>query len=190
MLNLYLYGYLNRVQSSRRLEAEATLNLELIWLLRGLRPDYKITADLRRDNRGAFKAVSRAFVVWGRKLDLFGRELLAVDGRRLKAVNNPGRNFSRDKLARYIAATDERIEGYLTELDAIDRGEDGRGPARSETLAAKIASVREQRQAQEGLLDQLGISGESQVSLADPDAREMVTGQNTTVGYDAGDGRC
>jgi len=148
MLKLYLYGYLNRVRSSRRLEAQATRNLELIWLLRGLRPDYKTIADFRRDNRGAFKAVFRAFVVLCRKLDLFGRELLAVDGTRLKAVNNPGRNFSRDKLARYIAAADERIEVYLTELDAIDRGEDGHGPGRSEALAAKIAHVREQRQAQ------------------------------------------
>jgi transposase len=130
MLKLYLYGYLNRVRSSRRLEAEAMRNLELIWLLRGLRPDYKTIADFRRDNRGAFKAVFRAFVVLCRKLDLFGRELLAVDGTRLKAVNNPGRNFSRDKLARYIAAADERIEGYLAELDAIDRGEDGLGAAR------------------------------------------------------------
>ena len=185
MLKLYLYGYLNRMRSSRRLEAEATRNLELIWLLRGLRPDYKTIADFRRDNRGAFKAVFRAFVVLCRKLDLFGRELLVVDGTRLKAVNNPGRNFSRDKLARYIAAADERIEGYLTELDAIDRGEDGHGPGRSEELAAKIAYVREQRQAQEAMLDQLSASGESQVSLTDPDARAMVTGQKTTVGYNA-----
>ncbi len=185
MLKLYLYGYLNRVRSSRRLEAEATRNLELIWLLRGLRPDYKTIADFRRDNRGAFKAVFRAFVTLCRKLDLFGRELLAVDGTRLKAVNNPGRNFSRDKLARYIAAADERIEGYLAELDAIDRGEDGHGPGRGEALSAKIAHVRERRQAQEAMLGQLNASGESQVSLTDADARAMVTGQKTIVGYNA-----
>ena len=185
MLKLYLYGYLNRVRSSRRLEAEATRNLELIWLLRGLRPDYKTIADFRRDNRSAFKAVFRAFVVLCRKLDLFGRELLAVDGTRLKAVNNPGRNFSRDKLARYIAAADERLEGYLAELDAIDRGEDGSGPGRGEALSAKITKVRERRQAQEAMLEQLNASGERQVSLTDPDARAMVTGQKTTVGYNA-----
>ncbi len=185
MLKLYLYGYLNRVRSSRRLEAEATRNLELIWLLCGLRPDYKTIADFRRDNRGAFKAVFRAFVTLCRKLDLFGRELLAVDGTRLKAVNNPGRNFSRDKLARYIAAADERIEGYLAELDAIDRGEDGHGPGRGEALSAKIAHVRERRQAQAAMLDQLNASGESQVSLTDADARAMVTGQKTIVGYNA-----
>jgi transposase len=185
MLKLYLYGYLNRVRSSRRLEAEATRDLELIWLLRGLRPDYKTIADFRRDNRSSFKAVFRAFVVLCRKLDLFGRELLAVDGTRLKAVNNPGRNFSRDKLARYIAAADERLEGYLAELDAIDRGEDGSGPGRGEVLSAKIAKLRERRQAQEAMLEQLNASGESQVSLTDPDARAMVTGQKTTVGYNA-----
>jgi len=185
MLKLYLYGYLNRVRSSRRLEAEATRNLELVWLLRGLRPDDKTIADFRRDNRGAFKAVFRAFVILCRKLDLFGRELLAVDGTRLKAVNNPGRNFSRDKPARYIAAADERVEGYLAELDAIDRGEDGHGPGRRETLAAKIARVREQRQVQAAMLEQLTASGESQISLTDPDARAMVTGQKTTVGYNA-----
>lgn len=94
LLKLYLYGYLNRVRSSRRLEAEAGRNLEVLWLLRGLRPDYKTVADFRRDNHAAFKAVLRAFVVLCRKLDLFGRELLAVDGTRLKAVNSRDRNFT------------------------------------------------------------------------------------------------
>ena len=158
MLKLYLYGYLNRVRSSRRLAAEATRNLELIWLLRGLRPDFRTIADFRRDNRVAFKAVFRAFVMLCRKLDLFGRELLAVDGTRLKAVNSPGRNFSRDKLARYLAAADERLEKYLAELDAIDRGEDGSGLGRIEALAAKIARMRKRRQVQEAMLDQLNGS--------------------------------
>jgi len=100
-------------------------------------------------------------------------------------VNSPGRNFSRDKLARYIAATDERLEGYLAELDAIDRGEDGHGPGRGEALAAKIATVRGRRQAQAAMLEQLTASGESQVSLTDPDVRAMVTGQKTIVRYNA-----
>lgn len=181
MLKLYLCGYLNRVRSNRRLEAEATRNLELIWLLRGLRPDYKTIPDFRRDNRGAFKAVFRAFVAVCRKIDLFECELLAVDG----TQNNRGRNFSRDKLARYMAAADERIEGYLVELDAIDRGEDGHGPDRRETLAAKIAHLREQRQVQAAMLEQLTASGKSQISLTDPDARAMVTGQKAIVGYNA-----
>lgn len=190
MLKLYLYGYLNRVRSSRRLEAEATRNLELIWLLRGLRPDYKTIADSRRNNRGASKAVFRAFVILCRKLDLFGRELLAVDGTRLKAVNNPGRNFSRDKLARYIAAADDRVEGYLADLDAIDRGEDRHGPGRGEAMAAKIAKVRARRQAQEAMLDQLTASGKSQISLTDPDARDGDGSKDHGRLQRAGGGRC
>ncbi|MCZ7270324.1 IS1182 family transposase, partial [Salmonella enterica] len=93
---------------SRRLAAEAARNLELIWLLRGVRPDFRTIADFRCDNRAAFKAVFRAFVMLCRKLDLFGRELLAVDGTRLKAVNSRSRNFSRERLATYLAAVDGR----------------------------------------------------------------------------------
>src|ERR1700712_2725887 len=99
LLKLYLYGYLNRVRSSRRLAAEAARNLEVLWLLRGLQPDFRTIADFRRDNRGAFKAVFRSFVLLCRQLDLFGRELLAVDGTRLNAVNSRRRNFTRNKLA-------------------------------------------------------------------------------------------
>ena len=185
MLKLYLYGYLNRVRSSRRLEAEAMRNLELIWLLRGLRPDYKTIADFRRDNRAAFKAVFRAFVLLCRKLDLFGRELLAVDGTRLKAVNSRSRNFSRERLATYLAAADARLERYLVELDGIDRGEDGAGTGRGDTLATKIARLREQRQASAALLGQLQDSGEGQISLTDPDARAMVAHGKVTIGYNA-----
>jgi transposase len=94
LLKLYIYGYLNRVRSSRRLEAETRRNLEVIWLLRGLTPDFKTIADFRKDNRGAFKPVFRQFVLLCRKLDLFGGELLAVDGTRLKAVNSTERNQS------------------------------------------------------------------------------------------------
>jgi transposase len=103
LLKLYIYGYLNRVRSSRRLEAETHRNLEVIWLLRHLRPDFKTIADFRRDNRAAFRSVFREFVLLCRQLDLFGRELLAVDGTRIKAVNNKNRNFTRASLRQYIA---------------------------------------------------------------------------------------
>ncbi|USI75229.1 transposase [Sphingomonas morindae] len=158
MLKLYLYGYLNRVRSSRRLAAEAARNLELIWLLRGVRPDFRTIADFRRDNRAAFKAVFREFVVLCRKLDLFGRELLAVDGTRLKAVNSRSRNFSRERLATYLASADARLERYLAELDQIDRGEDAAGTDRAEAVATKIAKLREQRQASIALLGQLDVA--------------------------------
>jgi transposase/predicted Fe-S protein YdhL (DUF1289 family) len=185
MLKLYLYGYLNRVRSSRRLAAEAIRNLELIWLLRGVRPDFRTIADFRRDNRAAFKAVFREFVVLCRKLDLFGRELLAVDGTRLKAVNSRSRNFSRERLATYLASADARLERYLAELDQIDRGEDGAGTGRADALATKIAKLREQRQVSSALLGQLEESGEGQISLTDPDARAMVAHGKVTIGYNA-----
>ena len=185
MLKLYLYGYLNRVRSSRRLAAEAGRNLELIWLLRGVRPDFRTIADFRRDNPAAFKAVFRAFVLLCRKLDLFGRELLAVDGTRLKAVNSRSRNFSRERLATFLASIDARLERYLAELDQIDRGEDGAGTGRADTLATKISRLREQRQASAALLGQLEESGEGQISLTDPDARLMVAHSKVTLGYNA-----
>src|ERR671918_676426 len=109
LLKLYIYGYLNRIRSSRRLEAEAGRNLEVIWLLRHLQPDFKTIADFRRDNHAAFRAVFREFVLLCRQLDLFGRELLAVDGTRIKAVNNKDRNFTRASLRQYIEAADKRL---------------------------------------------------------------------------------
>src|ERR1700757_3789840 len=120
LLKLYLYGYLNRVRSSRRLEAECHRNIEVIWLLRTLKPDFKTIADFRADNRAAFKPVFREFVLLCRKLDLFGRELLAVDGTRIKAVNNKDRNFTRGSLQKFIALADERLAEYLKRLDASD----------------------------------------------------------------------
>lgn len=191
LLKLYLYGYLNRVRSSRRLEAEALRNLEVIWLLRGLRPDFKTIADFRRDNRAAFKGVFRAFVALCRRLDLFGRELLAVDGTRLKAVNSRERNVTRETLARQIAAVDARLERYLAELDEVDRGEDGAnagsgdGSGGAGALAEKIAKLRARGRDRAAMLGRLEASGESQISLTDPDARAMVVRSRTIVGYNA-----
>ena len=185
LLKLYLYGYLNRVRSSRRLAAEAGRNLEVMWLLRGLRPDFRTVADFRRDNRDAFKAVFRAFVLLCRRLDLFGCELIAVDGTRLKAVNSRRRNFTREKLAGWIRLADERIDEYLSHLDRADQVEgDGIAP-RAAALAAKIAKLRERRQEHAGMLADLVASGESQISLTDPDARGMATHPKVGVGYNA-----
>lgn len=109
LLKLYIYGYLNRVRSSRRLEVETRRNIEVIWLLRRLTPDFKTIADFRRDNRTAFRKVFREFVVLCRELDLFGRELIAIDGTRIKAVNSRERNFTKAKLAKAMAESDERL---------------------------------------------------------------------------------
>src|ERR1044072_4987244 len=116
LLKLYIYGYLNRPRSSRRLEAETHRNIEVIWLLRHLKPDFKTIADFRRDNHAAFRAVFREFVLLCRQLDLFGLELLAVDGTRIKAVNNKDRNFTRASLTEFIEGADKRLADYLRRL--------------------------------------------------------------------------
>ena len=145
LLKLYIYGYLNRVRSSRRLEREAHRNIEVIWLLRSLKPDFKTIADFRRDNRAAFRAVFRQFVLLCRRLDLYGRELLAVDGTRIKAVNNKDRNFTRSSLREFIRAADERLDDYLKRLDEGDV-EDGAtgGGARTKNLAEKIEALAQE----------------------------------------------
>ena len=119
LLKLYVYGYINRVRSSRRLEAEAHRNIEVIWLLRHLKPDFRTIADFRRMNRSAFKQGFREFVILCRQLDLFGRELLAVDGTRIKAVNNKDRNFTRGALTKFINEADfENWESEFLQMSA------------------------------------------------------------------------
>ena len=172
LLKLYIYGYLNRVRSSRRLEAETHRNLEAIWLLRRLRPNFKTIADFRRENREAFRQVFRDFVKVCRSLELFGRELIAVDGTRIKAVNSRDRNFTVAKLRRDLAASQERLERYLQqmdEMDAADMADASPSKGRVRDLAQKITALRE--------------SGEDQLSLTDPDARAMHSGTGVGVGY-------
>ena len=143
LLKLYIYGYLNRIRSSRRLEAETHRNVEVIWLLRHLKPDFKTIADFRRDNRKAFRLVFREFVLLCRQLKLFGRELLAVDGTRIKGVNNKDRNFTRASLAEFIRLADAKLDDYLQRLDTSDAAEQLAGGSRVKDLAEKIAAVRE-----------------------------------------------
>ena len=185
LLKLYIYGYLNRVRSSRRLEAECHRNIEVIWLLGTLKPDFKTIADFRRDNRAAFRAVFRQFVLLCRRLDLYGRELLAVAGTRIKAVNNKDRNFTRSSLRReFIRRADEWLEGYLKRLDEGDV-EDGAtgGGALTKSLAEKIAALNEKRGRYQAMLAQLDRTGEDQISLTDPDSRAMAAHTKVGVGY-------
>ncbi len=183
LLKLYIYGYLNRVRSSRRLEAECHRNIEVIWLLRTLKPDFKTIADFRADNRAAFKAVFRQFILLCKRLDLFGRELLAVDGTRIKAVNNKDRNFTRNSLEKFIKAADERLEEYLQRLDEGDAAESGTGGARTKNLAEKIEALRNKRGRYAALLAEMERTGEAQVSLTDPDSRAMAAHTKVGVGY-------
>lgn len=184
LLKLYIYGYLNRVRSSRRLEVETRRNLEVIWLLRRLTPDFKTIADFRRDNRTAFRQVFREFVVLCRELDLFGRELIAVDGTRIKAVNSRERNFTKAKLAKAMAESDERLARYLKQLDEADRdGEDAPERGTVERVQEKIAALWERRERLNDHSKTLADSGEDQISLTDPDARAMQSSSRVGVGY-------
>ena len=183
LLKLYIYGYLNRVRSSRRLEMECHRNIEVIWLVRALKPDFKTIADFRRDNRSAFRSVFRQFVLLCRRLDLFGRELLAVDGTRIKAVNNKDRNFTKNSLEKFIKAADERVDEYLRRLDDGDVVEAGTGGARTKNLAEKIEALHNKRHRYESMLADLERTGESQTSLTDPDSRAMAAHTKVAVGY-------
>jgi transposase len=186
LLKLYIYGYLNRVRSSRRLEAETRRNLEVMWLLRGLTPDFKTIADFRKDNRGAFKPVFRQFALLCRKLELFGGELLAVDGTRLKAVNSTERNFTHAKLTKQIESIDQKLADYLQSLDRCDAQEaTAPSTARAKRLSEKIATLRTQQTRCHTILQELERTGESQISLTDPDSRAMALHPKVGVGYNA-----
>jgi len=184
LLKLYIYGYLNGIRSSRRLEAETHRNIELIWLIRQLKPDFKTIADFRKANRAAFKKVFREFVVLCRDLDLFGRELIAVDGTRIKAVNSKDRNYTKTSLGKLIQQSDERLAKYLTQLDKGD--DDENGPlesSKAENLKAKIANIRARRDTLQSHLVRLETGEEGQLSLTDPDARAMARMTKVGVGY-------
>ncbi|MGE0503387.1 MAG: IS1182 family transposase [Rhizobiaceae bacterium] len=188
MLKLYIYGYVNRVRSSRRLEAEAHRNIEAIWLLRHLTPDFRTIAAFRRINRSAFRKVFREFVILCRQLDLFGRDLLAVDGTRIKAVNNKDRNFTRSALSKFIREADEKLADYMKRLDASDAEEDRGGVESGGSggkLAEKIAAIKDKRARHKAMLEELDRTGEDQISLTDPDARAMARMTKVGVGYNA-----
>jgi transposase len=185
LLRLYLYGYLNRVRSSRRLEREAGRNLEVLWLLRKLVPDFKTIADFRKDNGPAIKAVCRQFTLLCQKLELFGGELVAIDGSKFAAQNAKDRNYNQKKLQALLEEIDLRIERYLGELAAADQSDaqtSGAAPT-AEELQTKIAALKERRGRYGELLGGLEESGNTQVSLSDPDSRAMSQGAGVTVGY-------
>ena len=182
LLKLYIYGYLNRVRSSRRLEVETHRNLEVIWLLRQLRPDFKTIADFRRDNRSAFRQVFRAFVRLCRELDLYGRALIAVDGTRIKAVNNRDRNFTRATLKRDLQRIDDQLERDLEQMNEADANAASGGGNSVADLQDKIASIRKRKETLEGHRQKLDETGEAQLSLTDPDSRSMHAGTRVGVG--------
>ena len=185
MLKVYLYGYLNRVQSSRRLERETQRNIELMWLTGRLTPDFKTIADFRRDNGAAIRSACAQFVVLCRQFNLFTRAVVALDGSRFKAVNNRDKNFTVAKVAKRIEQVEASIARYLTALDRADRRDDDVAEARTVRLTEKIEGLRRQMLSLKAMGERVEASPDKQVSLTDPDARSMATsGKGTgTVGY-------
>src|SRR5262245_39342399 len=182
LLRLYLYGYLNRVRSSRLLERETKVNIEVMWLLGKLSPDFKTIADFRRDNLKPLQQVCREFTLLCRKLGLLGGELVAVDGSKFKAVNGRRRNFSAPRLKKAMQVLDEKINAYLRGLDAADANDPDpdRPPPSATDMRAKIAMLRERQAKYQSLADELKASGAKQVSLTDRDARSMIVHFNST----------
>ena len=185
LLKIYLYGYLNRIQSSRRLEREAQRNIELMWLTGRLMPDFKTIADFRRDNGPAIRAACAQFVVLCRQFNLFTRAVVAIDGSKFKAVNNRDKNFTVAKVAKRIEQVEASIAHYLTALDRADRQDDDVAEAKTVRLKEKIAGLRRQMQSLKEMERQVEAAPDKQVSLTDPDARSMATSGKGTgiVGY-------
>jgi len=183
MLKIYIYGYLNRIQSSRRLEREAQRNVELMWLTERLAPDFKTIADFRKDNGKAIRLVCREFVMLCRKLNLFTQAFVAIDGSKFKAVNNRDRNFTKAKMKRRLQQIDESIERYLGQLASADRQEAVEG--KTQRLEDKIAALKQEMARLKKLEVQMLQAPDQQVSLTDPDARSMATSGRGTgmVGY-------
>jgi transposase len=183
MLKIYVYGYLNRVQSSRRLEREAQRNIELMWLTERLAPDFKTIADFRKDNGVAIRLVCREFVVLCRKLNLFANAFVAIDGSKFKAVNNRDRNFTKAKMKRRLQQIDESIERYLGQMASADRQEASED--KSQRLEDKITALKKEMARLKKLEARMLEAPGQQISLTDPDARSMATSGRGTgiVGY-------
>jgi transposase len=185
LLKIYLYGYLNRIQSSRRLERETQRNIELMWLSGRLMPDFKTIADFRRDNGPAIRVACAQFMLLCRQFKLFTRAVVAIDGSKFKAVNSRDRNFTVTKVAKRIEQVEASIARYLTALDRADRQDDDVAEAKTTRLKEKIAGLRRQMQSLREMGRQVEASPDRQVSLSDPDARSMATSGKGTgiVGY-------
>src|ERR1700687_6093357 len=185
LLKIYLYGYLNRLQSSRRLEREAQRNIELMWLVGRLVPAFKTIADFREGNGKAIRAVCGQFVELCRRLKLFACAVVAIDGSKFKAVNNRDKNFTVAKVGKRMEQVDASIVRYLAALDRADREESDVAEAKSVRLKEKIAGLRRQMQSLKEMAQQVHAAPDQQVSLTDPDARSMATSGKGTgiVGY-------
>jgi transposase len=186
LLKLYIYGYLNRVQSSRRLEREAGRNVEVMWLTGRLVPDHKTIADFRKDNGTAIRRVSARFVELCREMGLIAKASVAIDGSKFKAVNNRDKNFTRAKVERRRAQLEESIARYLSQLDTADRQEPSEALAiKTDRLKEKLAKLEEEMDKLAAIEKQMLAAPDQQISLTDPDSRSMATSGRGSgvVGY-------
>ena len=185
LLKIYVYGYINQIASSRRLEREAQRNVEMMWLTQRLAPDFKTIADFRKDNGPAIRASCRQFVALCRKLDLFAHAVAAIDGSKFKAVNTRDKNFTRASIQRRMEQVEASIERYMSLLETADRREGELAQAKSVRLKDKIAALKEQMKAFKALEVEVHAAPDQQISLTDPDARAMATNGKGTgmVGY-------
>ena len=183
LLKIYIYGYLNRIQSTRRLEMETQRNVELMWLVSRLTPDFKTIARFRKDNGKAIRSVCRQFVELCRQLDLFSQAIVAIDGSKFKAVNNRDKNFTSAKMERRKQQLEDSINRYLAALDSADQEEPAVVEAKTVKLKEKIAALK-QRMAELKELDvKMQAAPDKQLSLTDPDAGSMKTRGTGIVGY-------
>jgi transposase len=185
LLKLYIYGYLNRVASSRRLERECQRNIEVIWLTGQLAPDFKTIADFRKDNGPAIRRVCREFIVLCRELDLLSVASVAIDGSKFKAVNARDKNFTEAKMKRRLERIDESVARYLSQLETADRHGDAVPEAKVARLKSKIEKLKEEIVRLNAINAEMMRSEDKQISLTDPDARSMATSGKDTgiVGY-------
>ena len=185
MLKIYLYGYLNRIQSSRRLERETQRNVELMWLTGRLMPDFKTIANFRKDNGPAIRAACRQFIVLCRQLNLFSQAVVAVDGSKFKAVNNRDRNFTSAKVQRRMEQIEASINRYMSALDIADQQEAATEQTKSSNLKEKIAALKKRMEQLKEIEVLVQAAPDKQISLTDPDARSMATSGKGTgiVGY-------
>lgn len=183
LLKLYLYGYIHRVRSSRRLEAECQRNLEVIWLLVGLRPGYKTIADFRKDNLKALTRVNRDFVQLCKELDLYGGELVGIDGSFFRGNVSKSHIYTAERLKRALAYLEKDIARYLQALNEADQSEGDEPTQHDPELAQKLAALRARQHKREEQLAKLAASGETQISEVDPDARRLNKRGGTVAGY-------
>src|SRR3972149_9250722 len=180
---VYLYGYLNSLRSSRKLMKECSRNLEVMWLLKNLTPDFKTIADFRKDNPEAIKKLFKSFVFFCKQLDLFGGEVVGIDGSKFKAVNSKKRNFNEDKLVKKLKDIEEKIEAYLKELEENDKEESSVKQPDARDIKEKIKQFEKRKSEYQELLKKLEENEETQVSLTDPDSRLMFNNQKFVVCY-------